>query len=253
MAIININGIEYEGVIHTRPQDKNWGNRESKSVTLTMSYDEANALFVNNIEWFIEGDYLNTDGLSWTHYKTDLSDFALAGPIVDNRDGTITAKMGKYTETELSSIPVSVTPKTYKEAVELRQVIESAAQSLNDEIALTAKTLYPTWNELVEKAFIATEKDFKFRHNDDLYKTIIANASFVSHWIPGEGTESMYVKINETNTGSADDPIPYNGNMALENGKYYIQNDVIYLCIRDTVTPVYNDLIDLVDVYVTIG
>ena len=33
-------------------------------------------------------------------------------------------------------------------------------------------------------------------------------------------------------------------------GKHYIQNSVIYLCIRDTVNPVYHALSELVGVYV---
>ena len=37
--------------------------------------------------------------------------------------------------------------------------------------------------------------------------------------------------------------------MALENGKYYVQNDTIYLCNRDTVNPVYDDLSRLVGLY----
>ena len=46
------------------------------------------------------------------------------------------------------------------------------------------------------------------------------------------------------------DPIPYDGNMALMAGLYYIQNGVTYLCNRDTINPVYNALVDLVGVYV---
>lgn len=52
--------------------------------------------------------------------------------------------------------------------------------------------------------------------------------------------------------GTLYDPIPYSGNMALENGKYYMQNDVIYLCIRDTGNPVYHALSALVGLYVEI-
>ena len=47
-----------------------------------------------------------------------------------------------------------------------------------------------------------------------------------------------------------EDPIPYNGNMALESGKYYLQNSKIYRCTRDTVNPVYNALSELVGLYV---
>ena len=39
--------------------------------------------------------------------------------------------------------------------------------------------------------------------------------------------------------------------MALESGKYYIQDYVIYCCTRDTINPVYNALADLVGLYVT--
>ena len=38
--------------------------------------------------------------------------------------------------------------------------------------------------------------------------------------------------------------------MALENGKYYSQDGVTYLCNRDTVNPVYNPLRELVGLYV---
>lgn len=50
--------------------------------------------------------------------------------------------------------------------------------------------------------------------------------------------------------GTLADPIPYSGNMALESGKYYIQDYVIYLCNRDTINPVYNPLAELVGLYV---
>lgn len=40
--------------------------------------------------------------------------------------------------------------------------------------------------------------------------------------------------------------------MALENGKYYTQSNVVYLCNRDTGNPVYNQLSDLVGLYVEV-
>lgn len=83
-----------------------------------------------------------------------------------------------------------------------------------------------------------------------LYKTIQDNLLIQEQYVPGEGTESLYAVINETNAGTQEDPIPYAGNMALENGKYYSQDGVIYLCNRDTEIPVYQDLKDLVGLYV---
>lgn len=62
----------------------------------------------------------------------------------------------------------------------------------------------------------------------------------------------MFDEINETNAGTKDDPIPYSGSMALENGKYYSQDGVTYLCTRDTGIAVYNKLADLVGIYVEV-
>ena len=97
---------------------------------------------------------------------------------------------------------------------------------------------------------------------DELANAIIAEDQMVSmrgatniqeQYIPGEGTESLYAVINETNAGTQEDPIPYAGNMALENGTYYSQDGVIYLCNRDTEIPVYQALKDLVGLYVTVA
>ena len=97
------------------------------------------------------------------------------------------------------------------------------------------------------------KKGFKFRHGNTLYKTEQPEHTFTSVYVPGNaGTESLFSEIDETHAGTLDNPIPYNGNMALESGKYYIQDGVTYLCTRDTVNPVYNALAELVGLYVEV-
>ena len=120
---------------------------------------------------------------------------------------------------------------------------------MNDAQALTVKAIYPQWSEVIGQT---AKQGFKFLYRDVLYKVIQPDGlSIQEQYIPGEGTESLYAVINETNAGTQEDPIPYAGNMALENGKYYSQDGVIYLCNRDTEIPVYQDLKDLVSLYVT--
>lgn len=128
-------------------------------------------------------------------------------------------------------------------------VAKTSAQSLPDTMALQAAALYDDWEDVIGKT---VEKGFKFRHNGKLYKTIQPLTIIQEQFPPGVGTESLYVEINYTNQGTRDDPIPYNNNMELENGKYYSQNGSIYLCNRDTGQAVYNNLIDLVGLYVEI-
>ena len=94
------------------------------------------------------------------------------------------------------------------------------------------------------------EKGYKFVHGDVLYKTIQDSLLIQEQYVPGEGTESLYAVIDETHAGTQENPIPYDGNMALEKGKYYSQDGVIYLCNRDTENPVYHNLSDLIGLYV---
>lgn len=129
-------------------------------------------------------------------------------------------------------------------------VAQMQAQDLDDAQALTVKAIYPQWQEVIGQT---AKQGFKFLYSDVIYKVIQPDGLTIQEqYIPGEGTESLYAVINETNAGTQEDPIPYNGNMALENGKYYSQDGAVYLCNRDTEIPVYQDLKDLVNIYVTV-
>ena len=127
------------------------------------------------------------------------------------------------------------------------RVAQIQAQLLDDAQALTVKAIYPQWADVIGQT---VPLGYKFLYGNVLYKTIQDNLQIQEQWIPGEGTESLYAVINETNAGTKEDPIPYSGNMALESGKYYSQDGVIYLCNRDTEIPVYQALKDLVGLYV---
>ena len=140
---------------------------------------------------------------------------------------------------------------TYTErALQLRPVIEQASQSLEDAVALTAVELFPKWKDLVEKGETVS-KGFRFQHEGILYRTEQAVYTFVDTYVPGaEGMESLFSVVDETHAGTIDDPIPYDNNMEIYEGLYYSQNDVVYLCTRDSGQPLYNDLSDLVGIYV---
>ena len=139
-------------------------------------------------------------------------------------------------------------PLTMEEVSRMLIASQLNTLSVDDSTALRMREFYPQWKDL-----IGTTVDmagFKFTHNGQLYKTIPEQHSFQAEWVPGEGTESIYPRIDESHAGTLADPIPYSGNMALEAGLYYSQNGVVYLCTRDTVNPVYSDLTDLVGLYV---
>ena len=132
----------------------------------------------------------------------------------------------------------------------LRPYIEQAAQSLPDADGLKAKSLYPRWEVLVKKGSVEAEAGYRFTYNGDLYKCTRKNPTFQSDWVPGNGTAALYIRIDEAHAGTLADPIPYDGNMELKAGLYYIQSGVTYLCNRNTGQPVYNSLAELAGLYV---
>lgn len=120
---------------------------------------------------------------------------------------------------------------------------------LTDEESVKRKSMYPHWEMFIEQSLKA---GFKVIYNNTLYKVKQDIAVVLANQAPSIYTSSLYEEINETSSGSLEDPIPYNNNMALETGKYYIQDNVIYKCIRNTEIPVYNALISLVGIYVKV-
>ena len=138
------------------------------------------------------------------------------------------------------------------EAKAYRAAIEAGSNAVerSDADALKVKSIYPVWENLIGQT--VEKAGFKFTYGGDLYKTIPANHTFAAEWVPGVGTESLYARIDEAHAGTADDPIPYNGNMELTEGLYYSQNGVVYRCTRSTGQPVYHELNALIGMYVEV-
>lgn len=99
MFYFKANNTEYPASIAGKVLDREWDNRESKAVTLEMTYAEASQLFVDGLSWsIVQRD--TADGET-AEQEWDNSDYCVAGSITDNRDGTVTAKMGKKTASDV--------------------------------------------------------------------------------------------------------------------------------------------------------
>ena len=115
--------------------------------------------------------------------------------------------------------------------------------NVDDNTALRMTAFYPEWAENTEYTI-----GYKVQRSGRLWRCLQAHTSQAG-WEP-ENAASLWTEICESHSGTLEDPIPYNGNMALESGKYYMQYGKIYRCTRDTVNPVYNALSELVGLYV---
>lgn len=134
-------------------------------------------------------------------------------------------------------------PLTVDEVNKMLISAQINALTVDDNTALRMVSFYPEWVNNTSYTV-----GFKVQRNGKLWRVVQSHTSQIG-WEP-ENATSLWETINENHAGTMDDPIPYDGNMALVSGKYYIQNYVIYLCNRDTVNPVYNNLSELVGLYV---
>lgn len=103
MTYVKINNTTYPATINGTIKDRAWDNRESKTITLEMTHAEAAALFVDGLPWIIVMDVEQPqeDGTVVTvQEEYDNSEYSKAGSITDNRDGTVSVKMGKLTQIE---------------------------------------------------------------------------------------------------------------------------------------------------------
>lgn len=67
---------------------------------------------------------------------------------------------------------------------------------------------------------------------------------------PSLATASLYEAIDKEHEGTLEDPIPYNPPMEIFIDKYYIENNEIYKCIRNSDTALSHSLRDLIGIYV---
>ena len=134
-------------------------------------------------------------------------------------------------------------PLTESEVISMLLKQQVNTLEVDDQTACRMRAFYPAWAE-----GIAYSAGYKAQHNGRLWRCRQAHTS-QEEWEP-ENVPALWEEICETHDGTKYDPIPYEGNMALANGKYYSQDGVTYLCNRDTVNPVYNPLRELVGIYV---
>lgn len=126
----------------------------------------------------------------------------------------------------------------------LMQATKANIQSyaLTDNESLAVMDLYPEWGDFVGGSL---QQGFKVVHGGKLYRVRQDVAVVLENQPPSIYTAALYEEINETHEGTQADPIPYNNNMELEQGKYYTQGGVTYYCHTGSGQAVYNDLADL--------
>ena len=236
---VKVNNTEHLATATGDRADRSWDNRDTKTIRLTMTHDQVAALLPDNTPWSIvlretvnklDNDGNPTGETEEVVNEWDNSAYSLSGAITDHRDGTVSIKMGKPTETESAKATVTAlagAPVTYARAVELRPIIEQAAVSLSDGEAASVPELITAWAYPVDYA----EGDRR-SYGGKVHKCRQAHTS-QADWTPDK-TPALWVVIDVAHAGTQDDPIPASRGMEYEYGKYYLDSEdgKTYKCER---------------------
>ncbi len=129
-------------------------------------------------------------------------------------------------------------------------IIAKVSEKINDvpmtvEESLELAAYFPKWKE-DEPIPIGR----KVLHEGSLFEVIQEHIS-QADWDPRSAI-SLFKVVQVKAEGTVDDVIRWEQGMVLEEGKYYMDDDVKYLCIRDSGNPLYYSLDVLVGNYVEI-
>ena len=150
-------------------------SRETLTVTAEMDYSEAATHFVDGAAFTLTDEY--GESYEWL-------DYGVAGAITDNRDGTITAVMGKNNTAEqdaqekaekASQDTVVLAGRPVKDSDDvsaLGKTFEAAAAKLSDSDAAIAPSLSQAWN--LGQQVAQGERRY-YAPNNTLYKCLVSH------------------------------------------------------------------------------
>lgn len=153
-------------------------------------------------------------------------------------------QVGKTTEQRLEECEenIKALQETGGTSPDMLAAVRITAQTFSDSDSLSVKGIYPEWKDIIGKT---VKKDYKFLYENVLYKAIQDNLLIQEQHIPGNGTESLYTRLDESHAGTMEDPIPWNVNMRPEKDKYYVEGELIAKCIEDPGQALHNKLAEL--------
>ena len=129
-------------------------------------------------------------------------------------------------------------------------IIAKVSSRINDvpmtvEESLELAAYFPKWKE-GEPMPIGR----KVSHEGSLFEVIQEHTS-QADWNPRDA-KSLFKVVQVEADGTEDDVIQWEDGMVLEEGKYYMDGDVKYKCIRESGIAMYYSLADLVGNYVEV-
>ena len=124
----------------------------------------------------------------------------------------------------------------------------NARTDIENNEALEYMSIIYGWEEYIDKELtegmivIYEDKPWRVRQTHTVQ----------SIYPPSLDTASLYEAIDKEHDGTLEDPIPYVVPMEIFEGKYYIEANNKFICIRDSEVALSHNLIDLTGLYVSL-
>lgn len=217
-----------------------------EQITITIIKADEGKLLVRKSDGWVAGEQVS---LGYNYYEAGV---ALSNPKLELPDDYM--EIDKPEDYEVKPIINHVQRLKRTNELIKRNTEEMNELNLSAVDALEVVEWFPKWGVDFKEGDAIT-KGTKFQYEGKLY-AVLQDHTILAHYYPSINTASLYVEVTSDyndqgeEMGTFENPIPYEGNMILENGKYYIQDEVVYLCNRDSGNPVYHALKDLIGLYV---
>ena len=159
-------------------------------------------------------------------------------------EGMTDAEYEDYTEPEVETYVKDV-PSADDIVSQLKELAQAQVAELTDDEAKKVPALFPLWE--TEKAYAVGDRVW---YQASLYKCVQAHTS-QSTWNPKDAV-SLWANVSEESQeadGSREHPYQWEQGMTSYNGKYYTENGILYLCIRDSGNPLYFPIASLIGTY----
>lgn len=155
---------------------------------------------------------------------------------------------------EVDEIPEPETEETISFEEQAKIVLKAQIRQIttfsNNE-ALKIKDLFDDWIDYTTDDAEKLKVGQIVKTTDGLWR-VRQEHKAQKHYAPSIHTASLYERIVKDHKGTKDDPIPYEPPMEIFKDKYYIQENIKYLCIRDSEQALTHNLSELVGLYVKV-
>ena len=247
MKIKLANGTMYDGVVNINPTSINGVETSQAEIIITSGvYDTIKRNF-NTLENIAAIEVMNEQGyplmdplVSYSYYS--IMEMNNGSIVVTMIKDEISSKIKQMQEQVSILQDEMLNQLTQFEGGELLNsailLARMQARALSDVEALQVKNLYNAWEkDVIGYAYSMDNPDDKRRTYDNRLWNLQKDHNKQEDWYPG-ADPTLWMEVIEGHEGTLEDPIPVPDSVTTsgfeyEYGKYYIENDIIYLAKRE--------------------